>query len=60
MVMLDAAENIKDLQMPPGNALEKLKGNLIGFWSIRVNQQFRIVFNWVNNDAFNVRIIDYH
>ena len=60
MVILDAAENIIDLQMPPGNALEKLKGNLEGLWSIRVNQQFRIVFKWQNNDAFNVRIIDYH
>jgi len=58
--MLNAATNIIDLRMPPGNRLEKLKGDREGQWSIRVNDQWRICFNWENGDAFDVEIVDYH
>jgi toxin HigB-1 len=58
--MLSAATTIIDLRMPPGNRLEKLKGDREGQWSIRINDQWRICFNWENGDAFNVEIVDYH
>ncbi len=58
LVILDAAGNINDLRLSPGNALEKLKRNLKGFWSIRVNVQYRIIFQWENNDAYKVRLLD--
>jgi toxin HigB-1 len=58
--MLNAATNIIDLRMPPGNRLEKLKGDREGQWSIRINDQWRICFNWENGDAFDVEIVDYH
>jgi len=58
--MLNAATNIIDLRMPPGNRPEKLKGDREGQWSIRVNDQWRICFNWENGDAFDVEIVDYH
>lgn len=60
LVILDGAENINDLRLSPGNALEKLKRNLKGFRSIRVNVQYRIIFQWENNDAYKVRLLDYH
>ena len=60
LVMLDAAELIIDLKSPPSNALEKLKGDLAGFWSIRINNQYRLVFEWKSNHAYAVRITDYH
>ena len=58
--MLNAAHSLDDLRVPPGNRLEALKGTLSGFHSIRVNDQWRIVFRW--NDGFvqGVRLIDYH
>lgn len=50
--------NINDLKIPPANRLEKLKGNLNENYSIRINNQWRIIFVWENNNAFNVQIID--
>jgi proteic killer suppression protein len=58
--LLDAAATVEDLRVPPGNRLEQLKGDLKGFWSIRINQQWRIIFRWVNGHAEDVEIIDYH
>ena len=58
--MINRAQNIQDLRMPPGNRLEELKGNRKGQHSIRINDQWRICFKWHENDAFNVEIIDYH
>jgi proteic killer suppression protein len=58
--MLDAAASIADLKTPPGNRLEKLKGDREGQWSIRINDQWRICFRWEDGDAFDVEIVDYH
>ena len=57
--MLDAAERVEDLRVPPGNRLERLKGDRQGFWSIRVNDQWRICFRW-EDGAHDVEIVDYH
>jgi proteic killer suppression protein len=58
--MLNAAVTVLDLRSPPGNRLEALKGDLQGFHSIRVNDQWRIVFRWEGNNAGEVRLVDYH
>lgn len=58
--MLHASQNLKDLRIPPANRLEKLKGNLSSYHSIRVNQQWRIIFIWYENDALDVQLVDYH
>ena len=58
--MLDAAERIEDLRIPPANRLEKLKGDRAGQYSIRINRQWRICFVWRGGDAFEVEIVDYH
>jgi len=58
--MLNAAHDLRDLRVPPGNRLEKLKGQLSAFHSIRVNDQFRLVFHWIEGNAKKVRILDYH
>ncbi len=58
--MIDAAKVVDDLRVPPGNRLEKLLGNLKGFYSIRINNQWRIVFTFENGGAEYVRITDYH
>lgn len=58
--MINNAQNINDLRIPPANRLEKLSGNLEEFYSIRINKQWRIIFNWENDNAFNVEIVDYH
>ena len=58
--MLDAAEKIEDLKAPPANRLEALKGDLKGFYSIRVNDRDRIVFKFKNRNAYDVSITDYH
>lgn len=58
--ILDAAEAIEDLMVPPGNRLEKLSGDRKGQHSIRINDQWRICFVWQNGDAFDVEIVDYH
>ena len=57
--MVNAAHNLNDLRAPPGNRLEALAGDLKGFHSIRVNDQWRIVFRWING-AHEVRLADYH
>jgi proteic killer suppression protein len=58
--MLDAAHDLMDLKAPPSNHLEKLKGDLVGFWSIRVNDQYRVILRFANGTADQVRIADYH
>ena len=58
--MIHAAENLDDLRSPPGNRLEKLRGDRAGQFSIRINEQFRICFRWVDNAAEDVEIVDYH
>jgi proteic killer suppression protein len=58
--MLDVAARLDDLLVPPGNRLEKLKGNREGQYSIRINDQFRICFDWRDGDAYDVEIVDYH
>jgi proteic killer suppression protein len=57
---IDFATAVEDLREPPGNRLEKLKGDWEGFWSIRINDQYRICFRWDGKDAWDVEIIDYH
>jgi proteic killer suppression protein len=57
---LDSAIDVKDLMLPPSNRLETLKGNRKGQWSIRINDQWRICFEWINGNAENVEIEDYH
>ena len=58
--MLDNACALEDLRSPPGNRLEALRGYLKGFWSIRINDQWRLCFRFTNNEAFDVEIVDYH
>ena len=58
--MLHASDNLNDLRIPPSNRLEKLSGNSMTFYSIRINDQWRIVFNWLDGMAEEVEIIDYH
>ena len=60
LVLLDAAESLHDLLVPPGNRLEKLSGSRQGEHSIRVNDQWRICFVWRQGDAYEVEITDYH
>lgn len=57
---LHEAEDLRDLKSPPGNRLEGLKGDLKGFHSIRINDQWRVVFRWSAGNAFDVQIVDYH
>ena len=58
--MLDAASRLDDLKVPPGNRLEALSGDLSGFHSIRINDQWRLVFVWRDDGAYEVEIVDYH
>ncbi len=58
--MINNSQAIKDMRVPPANRLEKLKGDLKGFHSIRINKQWRIIFRWINNNAQQVKIEDYH
>lgn len=60
LLIMDAAENIEDLRVPPGNRLEKLKGDRAGQHSIRINDQYRICFAWTDGGADAVEIVDYH
>jgi toxin HigB-1 len=60
LAMLHSANKIIDLRSLPGNRLEKLGGDRAGQWSIRINDQWRICFEWQNGDAYNVEITDYH
>jgi len=57
---INAASRIGDLAVPPSNHLEKLRGDLEGFYSVRINDQWRVVFRWSDGDASEVRIVDYH
>ena len=58
--IVNAAYRLEDLREPPGNRLKALKGDLAGFHSIRVNDQWRVVFRWENNNAHEVSLTDYH
>lgn len=60
LLLLDAAESLEDLLVPPGNRLEKLFGDRKGQYSIRINDQWRICFRWLENSAHEVEIVDYH
>jgi proteic killer suppression protein len=60
LLLLDAAESLDDLRVPPGNRLEKLRGDRDGQYSIRVNDQWRVCFHWEDGDARDVEITDYH
>ena len=60
LLILDAAERVEDLRLPPGNRLEKLKGDRAGQHSIRINDQWRICFRWRGGNAYDVEIADYH
>jgi proteic killer suppression protein len=57
---VNAASRLEDLMVPPANRLEKLKGNLRDFYSIRVNDQWRVIFKWINGEPHEVQIVDYH
>ncbi len=58
--MLNNSQDLNDLKIPPSNKLEKLKGTLKEYYSIRINTQWRIVFRWKQNNSHTVKIIDYH
>jgi proteic killer suppression protein len=60
LLYLDDAEDLRDLLAPPGNRLEKLKGDRAGQYSIRINDQWRVCFRWSGNKAKDVEIVDYH
>ena len=60
LLYLDDAEDLQDLKAPPGNRLERLKGDRAGQYSVRINDQWRICFRFKNGDAFDVEIVDYH
>ncbi len=60
LTQLDAATAVEDLRQPPSNRLEALSGGRAGQWSIRINDQWRVCFRFVNGDAFDVEIVDYH
>jgi proteic killer suppression protein len=60
MDQINAAPTLDFLRVPPGNRLEKLSGDMEGLWSIRINDQWRIVFRWEDNNALDVKIVDYH
>jgi proteic killer suppression protein len=57
---LDYASAVEDLRNPTGNRLEKLRGDRDGWWSIRINDQYRVCFRWDGKDAWDVEIVDYH
>jgi len=58
--LLNASVTLEDVRVPPSNRLEKLRGNWVGFYSIRVNDQYRVVFRFVSGSALDVRCTDYH
>ena len=60
LAMLDAAESLQDLRVPPGNRLERLSGDRQGQHSVRINNQWRVCFRWKDGDAQGVEIVDYH
>lgn len=60
LLMISSAQNINDLRIPPSNHLERLSGDRVGQYSIRINEKYRICFVWNNGNALNVEIVDYH
>lgn len=60
LAMLNAAERLQDLRVPPGNRLEALQGDRAGQFSIRVNDQFRLCFRWIDGGPTDVEMLDYH
>ena len=60
LAVLNAAERLDDLRVPPGNRLEKLSGTREGEYSLRINDQWRICFRWLEGNAYDVEITDYH
>lgn len=60
VALVDAARDLEDLRVPPGNRLEKLSGDRAGQHSIRINDQWRVCFRWKGEDAFDVEVVDYH
>jgi proteic killer suppression protein len=60
LVSVHVSARLEDLRVPPSNRLEKLRGDLAGFYSIRVNDQWRVIFRWMDGDAHDVQIVDYH
>ena len=60
LFMIQRAKELKDLMIPPANRLEKLKGDRKNQYSIRINDQYRICFQWEDSNAYNVEIVDYH
>jgi len=58
--VLDAVVQLNELESPPGNHLEALTGDVVGFHSIRIGRQWRLILRWRNGDAFDVAIVDYH
>ena len=58
--VINAAHALTDLKAPPGNRLEALRGDLSGYYSIRVNAQWRLIFRWRDANAYEVRLLDYH
>jgi toxin HigB-1 len=60
MDVIRAAHRLEDLRSPPGNRLEALGGDYAGFYSIRVNQQWRLIFQWEHDSAYSLSLIDYH
>ncbi len=57
---INAASRLEDLKVPPANRLEKLRGRLKNFYSIRINDQWRVIFRWIDGEAHDVRIVGYH
>jgi len=60
LIIIDSADRLDDLRIPPGNHLEKLSGKREGQYSIRINDQWRVCFKWHTEDAYEVEIVDYH
>jgi proteic killer suppression protein len=60
LLQLDKVESLDELRTPPGNRLEKLHGERVGQWSIRINDQWRLCFEWYGDGAHRVEIVDYH
>jgi proteic killer suppression protein len=60
LLILQSCENLKELMVFPANSLEQLQGNRMGQWSIRINKQWRVFFEWDGKDIHNVEIVDYH
>jgi proteic killer suppression protein len=58
--MINNAQDINDLRIPPANRLEKLKGDQQDYYSIRINNQWRIIFKWIHNHGYEIKIVDYH